>query len=80
MTQNHTDATVAAVATKVTYTASAATVIAGFTLSELAALIGIIVTVSAFFVNLYFKWKADRREQIEHEAVMRKHLGDADGR
>jgi hypothetical protein len=60
------DAAVAALATKASYATSAATVIAGFTIGELAGLIGIGATLATFVANIYFRWRADQREEREH--------------
>jgi hypothetical protein len=65
-----TEAGVAALATKASYTTSAATVLAGFTIGEWAALIGIGATLATFAANIYFRVRADRREEREHELRM----------
>ena len=40
-----------------TYIASASAVILGFTLNELAAIVGIIVALVTLVVNIWFKWQ-----------------------
>lgn len=69
-TQETSDAAVAALATKATYATSAATAIAGYTIGEWAALVGIGATLATFAANIYFKFRADNREQREHELRM----------
>lgn len=44
---------------------SAAT--AWFLNSDFLALIGVMTALAGFAVNFYFRWKQDRRDQIEHE-------------
>lgn len=59
------------VATAVTYTASGTSVIAGLTLNEWAAAVGIVVAVLTFGVNFFFQWDRRRRE-IESKSRRRK--------
>jgi uncharacterized protein involved in propanediol utilization len=62
------EAAVAAAAHKVT-TAGAGTVVVGYlTLNDLCLVVGVIVTVAGFVVNLYYKRKQDRREAQLQEA------------
>ena len=68
--QSVTDTVLAEVATRAAYTSGAATVVAGVTLGEWAAAIGIVMTVATFLANLFFKFRLDRREQLEHEQRM----------
>ena len=65
-----TDAAVAAVTTKLTYTASAATVIAGLTLPEWAAAFGIGATLATLALTVWLKLRIDRREEELHRARM----------
>lgn len=68
MQEQATEAAAAAVAHNVTK-AGAGTVILGWlTLNDFALLIGVIVTLAGFGVNLYYKRKADRRESELHAA------------
>ncbi len=67
---NQQDTITSAVAAKATYAASAATVIAGMTVGEWAALIGIGATLATFVANLWFKVRQDIREEREHELRM----------
>ena len=68
--QSLTEAGVTALATKASYATSAATVVAGFTIGEWAGLIGIGATLATFAANLYFRWRADQREEREHQLRM----------
>lgn len=65
--QDTTDAAVAALTTKVAYTVGAATALAGLTIGEWAGLVGIGATLATFVANLYFRFRADKRAQTEHE-------------
>lgn len=62
---------VAETASKAVYVTSAGTVIANLTIGEWAALIGIGATVATFAANLFFRLRADRREQQLHERRMK---------
>lgn len=65
------DAAMAATGSKMTY-AGAGTSVTGWALSsEVGVLAGIIIGVVGLAVNTYFRWKEDRRRQVEHEARMR---------
>lgn len=64
------EATIAAVANKVTQ-AGAGTVFLGWlTLSDFALIVGLIATVAGFLVNLHFKRKDDRRRTAQHDKFM----------
>ena len=63
---------IATLATKAVYTTSAVTVIAGYTIGEWAGMIGIGATLATFAANIYFRVKADQREQTEHDIRMAK--------
>jgi 1,4-dihydroxy-2-naphthoate octaprenyltransferase len=67
---NQQDTLTSAAAAKATYAASAVTVIAGMTVGEWAALIGIGATLATFVANLWFKIRQDIREEREHELRM----------
>jgi hypothetical protein len=66
------DATVSAVASKVTYGGAAASSVSWFFSSEFGVLCGILIGLIGLGVNWYFKRREDRRHQAEHEARMRK--------
>lgn len=65
------ESAVAAGASKSTYVGSGMAVGGWLLSSEVAALMGIILGVLGLLINLAFRWRADRREQREHEARMR---------
>lgn len=67
---NDQDAIISAVAAKATYATSAATVIAGLTIGDAAALVGIGATVATFVANIWFRLRQDDREDREHELRM----------
>lgn len=70
--QQHVDVSIAAVGSKVTY-AGAGTSVAGWLFSsEFGMLAGLFLGVVGLLVNVYFKRRQDAREQMEHEARMRK--------
>jgi len=59
--------TIATVSGKATY-AGAGTTVTGWLLSnEFAVLFGLLLGAAGFLVNVYFRLKQDRREQLEHE-------------
>lgn len=65
------EATVAAAASKVTYTGAGASVLGWLMSSQAGILIGIVLGVGGFLVNWYYKHKEDKRRQAEHEKIMR---------
>lgn len=67
-----TSKTISTIATKATYTGAGATAIGWITSSEGVALIGLLLALLGFIVNLYFKIKQDKREAAEHEVRMAK--------
>lgn len=67
MTETQEAAATAAIASKTTYVAGTVTAVAGFTLGEVAALVGIGSTLTTLAATLFFKIRADRRAQLEHE-------------
>lgn len=75
MKETAAEATVAAIANKVTYTGGATAFVGGLTANELAAIGGLIVAVVGLVVQWYYKRKADRRE-AEFHAVRLRELGD----
>ena len=65
----------AAVASKATYGGAGGS-FAGFMLSnEFVALVGLLVALAGFLVNWYYRAAQDRRDQIEHEARLRRGEG-----
>lgn len=65
-----TDSSLATMGTKATVASSGATVLAGFSLNEVAAITGIVATIVLMCVTLYFKIREDRRKKREHEKNM----------
>jgi hypothetical protein len=70
MSNEATEAAIAATAQKVTYGASAATVFGGLTANEIAAFGGLIVAALGLLVQIYYKRKHDRREERYHARRM----------
>ena len=79
------DATLAAAGSKATVLGSGTTVVSWLFSSEFGVLIGVILSIAGFLINLYFKARRDRRDQSfkarrdrrdqrEHEARMGKIL------
>lgn len=64
------ETTAAALGSKATYTGAGMTLSGWLLSSEFAVLAGLILGVAGFLVNWYYKHKADRRAQREHEARM----------
>lgn len=69
--QQTVDATIASAASKTTYTGASVTLGGWLVSSEAAVLFGIVLGVAGFAVNLYFRSRADAREEAEHRARMR---------
>lgn len=67
MRDSATEATLAAVANKITYASGTTAVIGGFTANEVAAFGGLVVAILGLLVQVYFKLKADRREAELHK-------------
>jgi hypothetical protein len=65
------DATIASAASKTTYTGASVTLGGWLVSSQAAVLFGIVLGVAGFAVNLYFRSRADAREEAEHRARMR---------
>jgi hypothetical protein len=65
------DATIASAASKTTYGGASVTLGGWLVSSEAAVLAGIVLGLAGFVVNLYFRSRADAREEAEHRARMR---------
>jgi len=63
--------TVTAAASKATYTGAGTVGVGWLMSSEAAILIGLVLAVGGFVVNLLFSIRRDRREMREHEKKMR---------
>jgi len=72
MGNNFTDASIAAAASKSTYTGAGLTVTGWLVSSEAAILVGMILGVLGLIVNFAFRFKQDRREEREHQERMKK--------
>lgn len=70
------DATLAAAGSKATYTGAGASLVGWLTSSEAGVIFGIVLGVIGLLVNLYFRHRDDKRQQIEHEARMRAIRGE----
>ena len=64
------EATIAAVANKVSYSGAGAAVIGGLTANDIAAFGGLLIAVIGVVIQFYYKRKADRRDTEEHSARM----------
>jgi hypothetical protein len=69
--QQTVDATIASAASKTTYGGASVTLGGWLVSSEAAVLAGIVLGLAGFVVNLYFRSRADAREEAEHRARMR---------
>jgi hypothetical protein len=69
--QQTVDATIASAASKTTYGGASVTLGGWLVSSEAAVLAGIVLGLAGFCVNLYFRSRADAREEAEHRARMR---------
>jgi heme/copper-type cytochrome/quinol oxidase subunit 2 len=65
------DASIASTASKTTYAGATMTLGGWLVTSEAAVLVGIVLGVAGFVVNLIYRHRADRREQTEHDERMR---------
>lgn len=63
MRDQATEAAIAGVAQKAAYGGGTTAVIGGLTANEIAAFGGLLIAVLGLLVQLYYKWKADRREE-----------------
>ena len=64
------EATVSAIASKFTYGGSSAAVVFGLTANEFAAVLGVMIALAGLAVQWHYKRKADKRENILHDARM----------
>lgn len=65
-----TEATVSAVASKLTYGGGSMAVIGGLTANEIAAFGGLLVAIIGLAVQIYYKRKDDRRRTAQHDKFM----------
>jgi cytochrome c biogenesis factor len=69
MSQEHTatvDAALATVGSKFTTAGATTSVVSWVLSSEFGFLVGIMMAIGGFGVNLYYKRKEDKRQQLEH--------------
>lgn len=65
-----TEATVSALASKITYGGGSIAVFGGFTANEIAAFGGLIIAAIGLAVQIYFKLKDERRKTAQHDKFM----------
>lgn len=70
MKEQAAEATVAAIANKVTYAGSGAAFFGGLTANEVAAFGGLLIAVIGLAVQWFYKRKEDRRNEALHLARM----------
>ena len=66
------EAMAASGASKATYTGAGASVAAGVSGNDWMAILGLLVAIAGFAVNLYYKRKEDSRQQREYDERMRR--------
>ncbi len=73
MTPEHQAAFETAMATagsKATFGGASTSIVSWMLSSEFGILFGLVLGLAGFLVNLYYKHKQDKREQIEHDRKM----------
>ena len=73
--QEAADATIAAVAQKVTFGGATTAFLGGVSANSIAAIGGLIVAVIGLVVTVYYKHRADQRAEDRHKVQMRKLMG-----
>lgn len=66
-------------ASKTSVTGAATTVVGAVSNMDLLTVVGVLVAIGGFLINLIFQFRRDRRELKEHEARMNaipKNIGD----
>jgi len=69
-TKDAVEGALAALGSKVTYGGAGASVAGWLLSSQFAVLSGLILGLAGFFLNWYYRHKADKRAQAEHYAKM----------
>ncbi len=64
------ETTISTVASKATYSGAGTSVVGWVLSSEFTLVFGLLVAIGGFFVNWYYKYKEDKRQQAEHERRM----------
>lgn len=72
------EATVAAIANKVTYAGGTTAFLGGVSANEIAAFGGLLVAVIGLLVQWYYKRKDDRRKGELHSAILSGRLSPSD--
>lgn len=78
MKDQATEAAIATVANKVTATGTGITLFGYLTLNDFALIVGVLVTIAGFAVNLHYKRKHDRRAEELHQARLSELKDDGD--
>lgn len=65
---------IATTASHTTYVGAGTTVTGWLLSSEFAMAFGLFLGTAGFLVNSYYKWKQDKREQVEHELRVAAHI------
>lgn len=66
------EAVAASFGTKAAYGGGGVAVFGGLTSHDMIGLLGLAVAVGGFLLSWYYKRKADRRDELEHAARMRR--------
>lgn len=74
--QEAAEAAIAASATKVMYAGSAGGILGAISAHDAVAWVGAAVAIGGFFVNLYYRYRQDKREEREHQRRMSESGGD----
>lgn len=72
MKEHITDASIAAAASKSTYTGAGLTITGWLLSSEAAVLVGMIIGVLSLAVNFFFRLREDRRQERLHQEKLKK--------
>jgi hypothetical protein len=72
MKEHITDASIAAAASKTTYTGAGLTITGWLLSSEAAVLVGMIIGVLSLAVNFVFRLREDRRQEKLHQEKLKK--------
>lgn len=68
--QSVTDATMATIGSKATYTGATSSIIGWLVSSEFGVLVGVFIGLAGLFINWYYKHRQDKREEAEHRKRM----------
>jgi hypothetical protein len=76
MKEHLTDASIAAAASKSTYTGAGLTITGWLLSSEAAILVGMVVGILGLCINFIFRLREDRRQERLHQERLRKLKGE----